>query len=236
MKVWEYTNNTKIRYGRTLYQIRYIKSDTLGGWVEKTCKISQSEDIFVDSNSMIHGNVSLKGKAQIINSEIFGNTKIEDRSGIKLENCIIFNFNYLYEDKDDDTFDTTGNRIFVNTIRTKDFIGSDLIRFQAKNIDLETRFNNYTVTYHYDINNGYIVRVGCQNHSVQLWKRIYKKIGNKYDFSECDFKNGLKILSDAEIFFKKSENILSDYFGNNYRENGKFAKKPTIEQVFQKRS
>lgn len=236
MKVWEYTNNTKIRYGRTLYQIRYIKSDTLGGWVEKTCKISQSEDIFVDSNSMIHGNVSLKGKAQIINSEIFGNTKIEDRSGINMKNCIIFNFNYFYKDDTDDTVNIDGKEVFGNNIRTDELTSTNTIDFQTKAICLETHDNSYLVTYHYDIKDGYVVKVGCQYRSIQNWKMFYKKIGNKHNFYESDFKNGLKILSDAEIFFKKSEKILSDYFGNNYRENGKFAKKPTIGQVFQERS
>lgn len=232
MKIWEYTNNTKNRYGRTLYQIRYISGDTLGGWIEKTCKIPQSKNIFIDSNSMIHGNVSLKGKVQVINSEIFGNTKIEDNSGTKLENSIVFNMNYSYKDSCEDVLDINSYRIFGNRVKTDSFHGSGEIQFQKAEIYL----GDYRVLFYKNDEKGYIVTVGCQEHSIDTWKKSYKVIGEKNCLSESDIKTGLKILADAEIFFKNSEKILSDYFGNTYRENGKFAKKPTLDQVFQKRS
>lgn len=234
MKIWEYTNNTKNRYGRTLYQIRYIKTNTLGGWIEKTCKIPQSENIFVDSNSMIHGNVSLKGIVRVINSEIFGNTKIEDRSGIKLENSIWFNVNYFFGKTDTGFFDVDNNRFFGNGIKIDHVAEDNIIEFQIK--DLRLGNAGFNVFFYKHDKNGYGIKVGCQMHSIKVWKKAYKTIGTKHNFSESDIKSGLKVLSDAEIFFKDSEKILSDYFGSNYRENGKFAKKPTLDQIFQKRS
>lgn len=242
MKVWEYTNNTKNRYGKTLCQIRYIRENKLGGWVEKTCTIPQSNNIFVDSDSMIHGNVVLNGNVRLINTEVFGDSKIYDVCGIELKNCVWFNVNFHNKDSSLQFGYEENNRFFGNGSRTSMVADDDVVEFQTHDIQLsnDLYLSNssriYDVFYYLDDRYGYSVKVGCQKHSIKTWRKNYKKIAFNCNFPEQNIISGLKILDYAENYFKNCEKILSDYFGNNYRENGKFAKKPTIHEIFKKKS
>lgn len=234
MKVWEYTNNTKNRYGKILYQIRYIKENKLGGWVEKTCTIPQSNNIFVDSDSMIHGNVILKGNVTLINTEVFGDSKIHDVAGVEYRNCVLFNFNHKFTENDFDWCTSYGVKFFgnktpINIVSEKDFNHSFEIQLKQES------FADYYLSCFYK-NDVLFVKVGCQNHSIQTWRKHCLNIASNNNFPEQNIVSGLKLLDQIEEYFKNCDKILSDYFGKNYRENGKFAKKPTMSQVFQKRS
>lgn len=233
MKVWEYTNNTKNRYGKTLYQIRYIRENKLGGWVEKTCTIPQSNNIFVDSDSMIHGNVVLNGKVRLINTEVFGDSKIHDTVGIEYKNSILFNINHKYTKNDYSPCESDSIRFFGNKSPISVATDWDSIDFEIQFKDRE--FGDYNLSCFYK-NDRLFVKVGCQNHSIQTWRKNYKKIASANNFFEEHIQDGLNLLTEVENHLKDCEKILSDYFGQNYRENGKFAKKPTIYDIFKKKS
>ena len=66
MKKFELTTNTKIVFGKTLFQIRAlisfgnVKAGDLGGWVEKEDNLSQvSGDAWVYGDAQVYGNAAI---------------------------------------------------------------------------------------------------------------------------------------------------------------------------------
>ena len=85
-KIWEFTGETKIRFGTTLKRIRasvefklkcgiVIVKGELGGWIEKESNLSGNA--WVSGNALVHGNAKVSGSAEVSgNAEVSGDAKV----------------------------------------------------------------------------------------------------------------------------------------------------------------
>ena len=83
MKKYEMTANTKMCFGRKLYQIRAlvnfenIKAGDLGGYIEKEENLSQDDIAWVFDNACVYDNAQVHGNAQVFdNVLIYGNARV----------------------------------------------------------------------------------------------------------------------------------------------------------------
>lgn len=83
MKKYEMTTNTKMCFGRKLYQIRAlvnfenIKAGDLGGYIEKEENLSQDDIAWVFDNACVYDNAQVHGNAQVFdNVLIYGNARV----------------------------------------------------------------------------------------------------------------------------------------------------------------
>ena len=71
MKKYELTTNTKMRFGRKLFQIKALVSfgnvaaGDLGGYIEKEENLSHDGDAWVYGDAWVHGNARVYGDAQV---------------------------------------------------------------------------------------------------------------------------------------------------------------------------
>ena len=86
-KIWEFTGETKIRFGTTLKRIRaavgfrvkcgiVIVKGEPGGWIEKESNLSG--DAWVDGNAEVYGNARVDG-----NAWVYGNAKVSGNANVK---------------------------------------------------------------------------------------------------------------------------------------------------------
>ena len=83
MRKYEMTANTKMCFGRKLYQIRAlvnfenIKAGDLGGYIEKEENLSQDDIAWVFDNACVYDNAQVHGNAQVFdNVLIYGNARV----------------------------------------------------------------------------------------------------------------------------------------------------------------
>lgn len=83
MRKYEMTANTKMCFGRKLYQIRAlvnfenIKAGDLGGYIEKEENLSQDDIAWVFNNACVYDNAQVHGNAQVFdNVLIYGNAQV----------------------------------------------------------------------------------------------------------------------------------------------------------------
>ena len=83
MRKYEMTANTKMCFGRKLYQIRAlvnfenIKAGDLGGYIEKEENLSQDNIAWVFDNACVYDNAQVHGNAQVFdNVLIYGNARV----------------------------------------------------------------------------------------------------------------------------------------------------------------
>ena len=71
MKKYELTTNTKMRFGRKLFQIKALVSfgdvaaGDLGGYIEKEENLSHDGDAWVSGNAWVYGNAQVYGDARV---------------------------------------------------------------------------------------------------------------------------------------------------------------------------
>ena len=80
MKKYELTTNTKMRFGRKLFQIKALVSfgdvaaGDLGGYIEKEENLSYDGDAWVSGNAWVYGNAMVSGNALVSgNARVSGN-------------------------------------------------------------------------------------------------------------------------------------------------------------------
>ena len=83
MKKYELTTNTIVHMGRTLYQIKALKTfanviaGDLGGYVETEDNLLQYGDAWVYGDAKVYGNAKVCGDALVYdNAEVYGNAKV----------------------------------------------------------------------------------------------------------------------------------------------------------------
>lgn len=83
MRKYEMTANTKMCFGRKLYQIRAlvnfenIKAGDLGGYIEKEENLSQDGIAWVFDNACVYDNAQVHGNAQVFdNAQVYGNARV----------------------------------------------------------------------------------------------------------------------------------------------------------------
>ena len=83
MKKFELTSNTKIWFGRKLFQIKAlisfgnVKEGELGGYIEKEANLDHSGDAWVYGNAKVCGNAEVYGDAWVCgNAKVYGNAKV----------------------------------------------------------------------------------------------------------------------------------------------------------------
>ena len=83
MKKYELTTNTIVHIGRTLYQIKALKTfanviaGDLGGYVETEDNLLQYGDAWVYGDAKVYGNAKVCGDALVYdNAEVYGNAKV----------------------------------------------------------------------------------------------------------------------------------------------------------------
>ena len=83
MKKYELTTNTKMCFGRKLYQIKAlkdfgdVKAGDLGGYIEKEENLSQDGIAWVFGNAYVYGNARVYDDAQVFgNACVFGDAKV----------------------------------------------------------------------------------------------------------------------------------------------------------------
>ena len=95
MKKFELTTNTKIVFGKKLFQIkalvsfRNVEKGDLGGWIEKEENLSQEGNAWVYGNAEVHGNARVYGNAEVYgnawvsgNAEVSGNARVSDNAEV----------------------------------------------------------------------------------------------------------------------------------------------------------
>ena len=103
MRKYEMTANTKMYFGRKLYQIRAlvnfedIKVGDLGGYIEKEENLSQDGYAWVFNNAYVFGNALVYGNARVFdnaliygNAEVYGNARIYGNAFV-FDNAQIYN-------------------------------------------------------------------------------------------------------------------------------------------------
>ena len=69
---YEFTGETKLYFGRTLYKIKalisfgYVSSGDIGGWIEKEENLSQDGNAWVYGDAKVYGNAKVCGNAHIL--------------------------------------------------------------------------------------------------------------------------------------------------------------------------
>ena len=88
MKKFELTTNTKIVFGKKLFQIkalvsfRNVEKGDLGGWIEKEENLSQEGNAWVYGNARVSDNAEVSGNAWVYgNTWVSGNAEV---SGLSL--------------------------------------------------------------------------------------------------------------------------------------------------------
>ena len=83
MKKFELTTNTKIWYGRKLFQIKAlisfgnVKEGELGGYIEEEANLDHSGDAWVYGDAEVYGDAKVYGNAWVYgNAEVYGNAKV----------------------------------------------------------------------------------------------------------------------------------------------------------------
>ena len=97
-KIWEFTGETKTRFGTTLKRIRaavgfelkcgvVIVKGELGGWIEKESNLSGNA--WVSGNAEVYGNAEVSGNAWVYggawvygNAEVYGNAKVSGNAKV----------------------------------------------------------------------------------------------------------------------------------------------------------
>jgi NDP-sugar pyrophosphorylase family protein len=103
IKKYELTDQTIEHYGRTLYQIRALRSfdyalkADLGGYIEKEENLSQEGNAWVHENAIVYGNAQVFGHAQIADhAKVYGNARVYGEA-IIYENALIFDKAEVYD-------------------------------------------------------------------------------------------------------------------------------------------
>ena len=88
-KKFELTSNTKMFFGKKLFQIKAlvsfgdVKEGALGGYIEKEENLSHDGNAWVSGNAKVYGNSEVSGDAQVSgnakvcgNAQVYGNAKV----------------------------------------------------------------------------------------------------------------------------------------------------------------
>ena len=71
------TENSKLFYGTTLYQIQGVDNGELGGWIEKESNLDQEGSCWVYGNALVLGNARVFGDARVFgNAQVFGDAQV----------------------------------------------------------------------------------------------------------------------------------------------------------------
>ena len=83
MKKYELTTNTKMRFGRKLFQIKALVSfgdvaaGDLGGYIEKEENLSHDGDAWVYGDARVYGNAMVSGNAMVYgNARVSGDARV----------------------------------------------------------------------------------------------------------------------------------------------------------------
>mgnify|MGYP000626886264 FL=1 len=101
MKKYELTTNTKMCFGRKLYQIKVlkdfgdVKAGDLGGYIEKEENLSQDGIAWVFGNAYVYGNARVYDDAYVYgntlisgNAQVFGNAYVYDNAQVFGNACV----------------------------------------------------------------------------------------------------------------------------------------------------
>ena len=116
MKKYELTTNTKMCFGRKLYQIKAlkdfgdVKAGDLGGYIEKEENLSQDGIAWVFDNALVYGDAEVYGNAQIHdiarvydtarilgNAHVYGGARVYDNARV-YGNALIYCDAQIYGD------------------------------------------------------------------------------------------------------------------------------------------
>ena len=96
MKKYELTTNTKMCFGRKLYQIKAlkdfgdVKAGDLGGYIEKEENLSQDGIAWVFGNAYVYGNARVYDDAYVFgDAKVFGNACVYDNAEV-FDNAQVF--------------------------------------------------------------------------------------------------------------------------------------------------
>lgn len=88
-KKYEFTEDTKMFYGRTLHRIKALRSfgdvsvGDLGGWIEKEDNLSQVGNAWVSDNAEVFDNAAVSGNALVTdNACVSGKARVTGNSGV----------------------------------------------------------------------------------------------------------------------------------------------------------
>ena len=132
MKKYEFTDETKIFFDRTLHRIKAlrdigedVKTGDLGGWIEKESNLSHDGDAWVYGNAQVYGNAWAYGNAEVYgNAQVYGNAKVCDNAEAT-EITDVFAVSPIGSRNDTTTF-----------YRTKD--DKIFVKCGCKNVDIDT--------------------------------------------------------------------------------------------------
>ena len=102
MKKYELTTNTKMWFGRKLYQIKAlkdfgdVKAGNLGGYIEKEENLSHNGNAWVYDSAKVYDNAQISGNARIFgNAKVCGYARISNNALI-YDNTRVFGDSWIY--------------------------------------------------------------------------------------------------------------------------------------------
>jgi bifunctional N-acetylglucosamine-1-phosphate-uridyltransferase/glucosamine-1-phosphate-acetyltransferase GlmU-like protein len=83
MRKYELTTETKSVDGRTLYRVRRLHDNYIGGFIESEKNLSHDGDCMVYDNSMVYDDAKVSGDAKVSdNSRVYDNSRVCDNSRV----------------------------------------------------------------------------------------------------------------------------------------------------------
>lgn len=226
-KFWKFTGKTMQYFNRTLRQVQK-NSGEIGGWIENETSLPQTGNCWLDENSKIHGRSKLSGKVTLIGTEVI-NSVLNDCAGVTYKNCVIFKSKLSYSEDPDNGGLEVDNTNFFN-VSCGGFTGSER---RHGNIILTINSKIFLDPIKWDCTlsikeSEICASVGCQTHSIEAWKKLYKSLAVEYDLTEKSVEAGMKLLDSAPTLKTNTERDLHNYFHKfgQPRTNGKFVKTP----------
>ena len=184
MKKYELTNETKNYYGRTLYRIKAlrdfsdVKAGDLGGFVESEDNLSHKGnawvfgDAWVCGDAWVYDNARVSGNARVYdNAWVFGDAWVYDNARVS-GNAEVLGDAEVFEDA----------KVLGDARVSGDAIATRLVQ------TITTHKHKITMT---DTH----IAIGCENHTIEHWKKNIDKIGKKHNYSEKEIRAVRKLLT-----------------------------------------
>ena len=209
--------DNKIEYmGRTLYQIKRVSDNLLGGYIESEKNLSQDEgECFVYDNGRVYGNGIVSGDSRVYdNGRVFGNGVVFG-NGAVFGNGVVYGNGRVY-----DNGEVFGNgvvfgdgvvygngavfgdgRVFGNGVVCDNgrVFGDSILTSKIFNCILNK--DSISVTDKH-------VSVGCEIHTFDYWQENVREIGMKNGYSEDDISEyELIILTLINQKVRQLENV-----------------------------
>ena len=164
-------DQTITQYGKTLYQIKALKSFSdirkgdLGGYIEKESNLSQYDSCWVYGDALVYNDARVFGNAQIYgDAQVYGYARVSGDARVSGKAQV-------YGDAW-----VSGNAQVSGKAECTSLVQTCV-----------TTKHNITLTDNHII-------MGCENHTIDHWRKNIVKIGHKHDYTDKEIRSTINII------------------------------------------